>query len=109
MDATDDFAHSGTVTMIGKDDFEKSKIFGFEGYFIRIINPDGKYSDGSKIASRPIINDIKFNAVNIVQKDTRMPEYFSIRAMKKIKFVSFQALTSQTLRFGLTNLVKLQP
>lgn len=78
MDATDDFAHSGTVTMIGKDDFEKSKIFGFEGYFIRIINPDGKYSDGSKIASRPIINDIKFNAVNVIQKDTRVPEYFSI-------------------------------
>ena len=78
MDKTDNFAHSETVTMIGKNDFEKTTIFGSTGYFIRIVNPDSAYSDGSNISSRPIVKEIKFNSVRVIQKDTRPPEYFSI-------------------------------
>jgi len=78
LDATDNFAHSETVTMIGKNDFQESTIFGSTGYFIRVTNPDKRYSLGDDIASRPIVNNISFNAVKIVQKDSRPPEYFSI-------------------------------
>lgn len=85
MDETNELAHSGSITMIGKDDFAKSKIFGQEGYYIRIINPDGKYSDDDVSVSRPIINDIKFNAVKIIQKSTENPEYFSISKNEKNK------------------------
>ncbi len=78
MDATDDFSHSETVTIIGQNDFKKAKIFESEGYFLRIINPDKKYSKLENIVGRPVINDIKFNAVRVIQRDTKEPEYFSI-------------------------------
>jgi hypothetical protein len=78
MDLTDGFSHSETVTMIGKNDFKKITLFNKTGYFIRILNPDMKYSNNDNISSRPVINDIKFNAVEVVQNDTRQPEYFSI-------------------------------
>lgn len=78
MDATDDFSHTETVTLIGQNDFKKSKIFEAEGYFIRIVNPDKKYSETDNIVGRPVINDIKFNAVRVIQRDTKEPEYFSI-------------------------------
>ncbi|MGN1041776.1 MAG: hypothetical protein ACI4PJ_03510 [Acutalibacteraceae bacterium] len=78
MDNTEDFSHTDTVTLIGKSDFKKSKIFGIEGYFIRIVNPDKRYSENSSIAGRPVVNDIKFNAVRLIQRDTKEPEYFAI-------------------------------
>lgn len=78
MDLTGDFSHSETVTMIGRNDFYKLRLFDKEGYFIRIINPDDKYRNDTNIESRPVISNIKFNAVRIVQRDTHMPEYFSI-------------------------------
>ena len=78
MDSTDGFSHSEMITLIGKNDFKKTNIFGNEGYFIRIINPDMRYCDSSNISGRPVINDIKFNAVKVIQKDTHEPEYFYI-------------------------------
>lgn len=78
MDSTDDFSHSEMITLIGKNDFKKTNIFGNEGYFIRIINPDMRYCDSSNIAGRPVIKDIKFNAVKVIQKDTHEPEYFYV-------------------------------
>lgn len=80
MDGTDGFSHSENITLIGKNDFKESTVFGQTGYFLRIINPDRKYSISKGMAGRPVINDIKFNAVKVVQKDTREPEYFSIEA-----------------------------
>lgn len=78
MDLTEGFSHSETVTMIGRKDFKKVKLFGKEGYFFRIVNPDNKYSGNLDIESRPVIKSIDFNAVRVVQRDTHMPEYFSI-------------------------------
>ncbi len=78
MDGTDDFSHSECVTFIGKNDFKKTTLFGKTGYFLRIINPDMKYSNTDNISGRPVISDIKINAVRIIQKDTRNPQYFSI-------------------------------
>ncbi len=78
MDATDNFSHTETVTMIGKNDFVESTIFGVTGYFVRIVNQDNTYSYNADISNRPVINDIKFNSIRAMQKDTRPPEYFWI-------------------------------
>lgn len=78
MDLTEDFSHSETITMIGKNDFKKIHLFGSEGYFIRIINPDDRYLIDKDLESRPVINDIQFNAIKIAQRETHAPEFFSI-------------------------------
>lgn len=78
LDLTENFSHSETITFIGKNDFKQIEMFGETGYFLRVINPDGKYHENKNISTRPIINDILINAVRVVQRDTRQPEYFSI-------------------------------
>ncbi len=78
VDGTDGFSHSEIITFIGKNNFKETTIFGKTGYFLRITNPDGRYSETEGMTGRSIINDIKFNAVKIIQNDTRNPEYFSI-------------------------------
>ena len=78
MDLTDDFSHSETITMIGKNDFKSVKMFGHEGYFLRALNLDGKYHEDNEIKNRPVIRDIVFNSVKVVQRETLEPEYFSI-------------------------------
>lgn len=80
MDLTENFSHSETVTMIGKKDFKKISLFGKTGYFIRIVNIDDKYSSekNKSIELRPVIKGINFNAVKVAQKETHVPEYFSI-------------------------------
>lgn len=78
MDNTDGFSHSEVVTLIGKNNFKEATLFGQTGYFIRIINPDGKYSDKENISEYPVIRDMRFNAVRVIQRDTRPPEYFFI-------------------------------
>ncbi len=85
MDGTDGFSHSEIVTLIGKNDFKETTLFGEKGYFIRIINPDSKYSNSEDISGRPVIKDIKFNAVRIMQRDTHKPEFFSIEPNEENK------------------------
>lgn len=80
MDLTENFSHSETVTMIGKRDFKQISLFGKKGYFLRIVNIDDGYSSdiNKEIERRPIIKGIDFNAVRVSQKETHVPEYFSI-------------------------------
>lgn len=80
MDLTENFSHSETITMIGKRDFKKIDLFGKNGYFVRIVNIDDKYSETKEqnIEKRPIIKGVDFNAVRVVQKETHAPEYFSV-------------------------------
>lgn len=85
VDSTKDFSHSDSITFIGKNDFKSSDLFGLKGYFLRIINPDCKYSSDEDIANRSVINDIKFNAVKIIQRDKAVPEYFLMEPDEKNK------------------------
>lgn len=96
MDGTGDFSHSESVTLIGKNDFKEATIFGKTGYFIRVINPDKKYSDSDRIAGRPVINDIKMNAVRVIQRDTREPQYFYIEQDEENKLcqLSYQNVSN---------------
>ena len=92
MDNTDGFSHSEVVTLIGKNNFKEATLFGQKGYFIRIVNPDGKYSDKENISEYPVIRNMHFNAVRVVQRDTREPEYFFIEKDEEDKLcnLSFQ-------------------
>lgn len=76
LDLTDNLSNSAIVSMIGKNDFAKTELFGREGYFLRIVNHDDKYYEKKK--GLPIINGIYFNTVQVTQIETRVPEYFSI-------------------------------
>lgn len=78
MDNTEGFSHSEVITFIGKNNFKKATLYGQTGYFIRIVNPDNKYSDKENVSEYPVIRDMKLNAVRVVQRDTRKPEYFFI-------------------------------
>lgn len=92
MDNTEGFSHSELVTLIGKNNFKKATLFGQTGYFIRIINPDGKYSEKENVSEYPVIRDMRFNAVRVIQRDTRPPEYFFISKDEENKVcnLSFQ-------------------
>lgn len=85
IDSTESFSHSEMITLIGKNDFKQDEIFGTEGYFLRVVNPDKKYSSKENISGRPVINNITFNAVRIVQKDTQDADYFSIEQDEESK------------------------
>lgn len=76
IDMTENFSHSAIVSLVGKKNFAKVKLFGKEGYFLRAINHDNGY-DAPK-AAHPIINGIHFNTVSVVQRESHDPEYFSI-------------------------------
>lgn len=88
MDNTEGFSHSEVITLIGKNNFKKATFFGQTGYFIRIVNPDDKYSDKENVSEYPVIRDMKFNAVRVIQRDTRPPEYFFIEKNEENKVCS---------------------
>lgn len=83
LDSTENLSNSSIVSIIGKSDFEKTKIFGREGYFIRIVNHDNEYY--KELKSVPVINGIYINTVQVSQSETRIPEYFSIDNMQANK------------------------
>lgn len=92
MDKTDGFSHSEVVTIIGKNNFKEATLFGKSGYFIRVINPDGKYSDKENVSEYPVVKNMYFNAVRVTQRNTRPPEYFFIERDEEDKVcrLSFQ-------------------
>ncbi|BED93079.1 MAG: baseplate J/gp47 family protein [Candidatus Paraimprobicoccus trichonymphae] len=84
MDLTHNISHSETVTLMGKNDFKNVNFFNTTGYFIRILNPNMKYCR-TKLEAKPVIKDILFNAVNVIQKEERQPEYFFINKNEENK------------------------
>ncbi|MDR2074577.1 MAG: baseplate J/gp47 family protein [Oscillospiraceae bacterium] len=77
IDLTEGFFHSEIVSVMGRFDFQECKIFGESGYFIRVINTDGKLYEVEE-SSLPILKNIAINTVKILQRSTFEPEYFSI-------------------------------
>ncbi|MDR1364948.1 MAG: hypothetical protein LBJ32_04935, partial [Oscillospiraceae bacterium] len=84
IDGTSGFTHSGTVTILGKDDFILRNLFGITGFFLRITNINGSFNN-LKTECLPTILDIKFNAVKILQKESTEPEFFEIESGQKNK------------------------
>lgn len=76
LDGTAGLAHSGVARIEGQADFAEDKLFGRQGYFIRLIDESGGCAAGAK----PVLLGLSFNAVRVVQRDGRKPERFSIGA-----------------------------
>lgn len=82
LDGTENFAHSGVVTIVGCKGFTKTTLFGRSGYFLRVVNWDKQYAGMDATKSHPYIKNILLNTVQVVQRDTRRPEYFFIQSQK---------------------------
>ena len=87
IDFTDNFSKSGIVKILGEKNFCESKLFGEKGFFIRIIS----LNDIEKYKHFPIINDIKLNVVDVIQKDSKPYEYFYINDNEKNKICSLSS------------------
>ena len=87
VDYTRNFSKSGIVKILGSSHFEKLNIFGQEGFFIRIIS----LSDIETHNYFPVINNIQLNSVEVIQKDSRPYEYFSIKENEKNKVCSLSS------------------
>ncbi len=85
MDGTENFAHSGIVTIVGCRGFTETTLFGRTGYFLRIVNLDGQYRGLDAAAPHPNVQSISYNTVQIVQRDTRQPEYFMMQRQEAHK------------------------
>ncbi|MFD0676897.1 MULTISPECIES: baseplate J/gp47 family protein [unclassified Paenibacillus] len=80
IDDTNGLTRSGTVQFAGPVDFANELLFGTEGYWIRVMNRDGKYDDRSGIYAMPVVNGLYLNTVAAVQQETISNEYPDQRA-----------------------------
>ena len=85
VDTTNKLTKSGIITLIGKNNFVSSNIFGEEGYFVKVVNNDKAYSTVEKENMLPLINGMFFNTVGIKQIDKMEFEYFKIGSNEKSK------------------------
>ena len=79
-DETQMFQRSGIVSFICKDNFEKTMLFGKDGYWIRVVNMDKRYEKFSPKEKEllPCFKGIYFNTVKVEQQETMNTEYFYI-------------------------------
>lgn len=77
-DLTDHLSRSGTVTFIGKEDFQKSFHFGQELYWIRLWDEDGFYSEHKVQRTYPILKGLWMNAVKIRHREREITESFTL-------------------------------
>ncbi|MDF2959256.1 MAG: putative baseplate assembly protein [Paenibacillus sp.] len=75
LDDTNGLTRSGTVQFAGPADFAGKLLFGTEGYWIRVVNRDGKYDDRSGAYVLPAVNGLYLNTVAAVQQETIHNEY----------------------------------
>lgn len=77
-DDTAFLAKSGIVTLLCNHQMEQDQFFGQDGYWLRMVNMDGRYDTMSyeNVERLPWISEIHFNTVPIVQVETLEPLYF---------------------------------
>lgn len=77
-DGTAFFKKSGIVTLLCNHTMQQERFFGQEGYWLRIVNMDGRYDTMSyeSVERLPWISEIHFNTVPVVQVETLEPLYF---------------------------------
>ncbi|MDE7272908.1 MAG: baseplate J/gp47 family protein, partial [Lachnospiraceae bacterium] len=64
IDETSHFKRTGLVTFMGQTDFAKTRLFGRERYWIRLVDYDQGYEHGT-VKKRPYIKGIHFNSTAI--------------------------------------------
>lgn len=77
MDLTRNGIQSAVVTLVGKKDFVRARLFGAEGYFVRLVDTGRRY-DGADPRKCPVIRGIWPNTVPVIQRERRAPEYFYV-------------------------------
>lgn len=77
-DDTEFFKKSGIVTLLCNHKMQQEQFFGAEGYWLRIVNMDGRYDRMSyeTIEQLPLISEMHFNTVPVIQVETMEPLYF---------------------------------
>lgn len=90
MDLTENLTRSAMVTLVGKPDFVPARFFGAEGYFIRLVDADGRY-DSAEGRQNPVVRGVWPNTVPVVQLERRLPEYFYIARGERNKRCSLTA------------------
>lgn len=84
MDQTENLTRSGMVTLVGKKDFAKARFFGREGYFVRLVDVDGRY-DEKKKGKNPVLRAVWPNTVPVIQRERGNRAYFYIGRGEKNK------------------------
>lgn len=90
MDLTEHLTRSAMVTLVGKTDFVRARFFGAEGYFLRMVDADGRY-DAADSRQNPVVRGVWPNTVPVVQLERRLPEYFYIARGQQNKRCSLTA------------------
>lgn len=76
VDETEGFLRSGIVTIMDNRAFTKKQLFGEERYWIRIVDENDFYSDGTVVL--PSILSFHMNVTGIVNVDTSTTELFTM-------------------------------
>ena len=77
-DLTEHFSRSGTVTFIGREDFQKCSHFGRELYWIRLRDENDFYSENKEKQVCPVLSSLWMNAVKIRHREREVTEYFTL-------------------------------
>ena len=77
LDETEGFRKSGILTIMGQKDFERARLFGMEGYFIRFLREE-EGAISSHREQEPFAREIHMNAVGIRGTEAMEDEYFRI-------------------------------
>ncbi|HWR60822.1 MAG TPA: baseplate J/gp47 family protein [Clostridia bacterium] len=70
MDGTNSLTESGTVVFAGPNDLGLCTLFGREGYWIRVLNPDSKYESNPSFYQLPVVDGIYMNTVAAIQQES---------------------------------------
>jgi len=73
-DRTDGLKEDGIISVYAPPDFIKNRIFGQEGYWLRIVDRNLKFKESTDFC--PVVEKIIPNVVEIVQKQTVLKEMF---------------------------------
>lgn len=90
FDETENFRKTGTVTLIGNNDFKKEIIFGKSAYWIKISDFQSGYSD-RKNRFFPVLENIYNNISYIVNINDMPEEVFSIEPFESHKICDLSA------------------
>lgn len=80
IDDTNGLTRTGSLQFAGPSDFQRTSLFGMDGYWLRAVNRDDKYDDFSGNVAIPVVNGMYVNTVAAVQQETVHNEYPDPRA-----------------------------
>ena len=86
IDGTGGLKDSGIVSVFVPSDMYKTRLFGFEAYWLRIADSDMRYRNDGGGAS--VLNRIEVNAVEISQKQTVLGERYGTELFESGKTIN---------------------